>query len=580
MVAEGSMNNREPRSGAGQRNQETFVVDLTTVCLRSGTVRLPLSLIGRFSEGQHKVTAGGEEQMIEFEAPRALQGLAPFFAREGLKANDRVEFCFDGGQLVLTAHKRERPRTTRQAVSPAVIVRNVPAETGSTGSDGRIRARGLFPAPAQLVDSPNGAASEEAAPAAGGSDEPARPAATEQWHSTTVNAVKRVRIEGGLPPRADTVTPRPVDRASAHEVWARRQRPAWRSLDTMIAGPVVPPEEAAEAFSESTVRVVRRSKGTSTPLEVEFPPLAGPKEKNPREAPRTPATTEQALAEQEQAPAAPPSYSMSWPLPEEPRERPIARPADVPLSRGEPKEEAAQEPTTVAPAASAPTATPRPKLDPYLDAPIDADKEASYAPPTILESDLLSLPASGKWRTESEEAFLRYQEAQVASAAERVPVQVERKQGLFGRLGLGRGGRQGGSEAPSRQEPEAPPPAAAQQLFEPEPQPKSPAAPQRSEAPRQPRVIVDESVYDVDFETDVAPHLANQAEPGSLEDDMARLQVYFGQPDVPAIVRCDDLAEKLQMSEERVSTAMFRLAEDRERFTPLRGDAYMVRRLR
>lgn len=573
------MNNREPRSGGGPRNQETFVVDLTTVCLRSGTVRLPLSLIGRFSEGQHKVTAGGEEQMIEFEAPRTLLGLAPFFAREGLKANDRVEFCFDGDSLVLTAHKRERPRATRQAGSPAVIARNVPEATGSTGSDGRIRARGLFPAPAQLVDSPNGAASEEAAQAAGGADEAARPTATEQWHSTTVNAVKRVRIEGGLPPRTDTVTPRPVDRASAHEVWARRQRPAWRSLDTMIAGPVVPPEEAAEAFSGSTVRVVRRSKGTSTPLEVEFPPLSKPKDKEPREAPRTVAASQQALAEHEQAPAASMSYSMSWPLPEEPRERPTARPADVPLSHREPKEEAAAEPA-MEPAASATTVTPRAKLDPYLDAPIDADKEAGYAPPTILESDLLSLPAGGKWRTESEEAFLRYQEAQVASAAERVPVSVERKQGLFGRLGLGRGGRQGGSEAPSHQEPEAPAPAATQQLLENEPQPKSPAAPQRSEAPRQPRVIVDESVYDVDFETDVAPHLADQAEPGSLEDDMARLQVYFGRPDVPAIVRCDDLAEKLQMSQERVSSAMFRLAEDRERFTPLRGDAYMVRRVR
>src|SRR5690554_3026362 len=136
MVGEGSMNNRETRSAAGPGAAETFVVDLTSVCLRSGTVRLPLSLIGRFSEGQHRVTAGGEERVIEFEAPRTLLGLAPFFEREGLKANDRVLFEFDGDRLTLSAEKRERPRSSgsRPAVSP--LTSN--AATG--GSGGRASA--------------------------------------------------------------------------------------------------------------------------------------------------------------------------------------------------------------------------------------------------------------------------------------------------------------------------------------------------------------------------------------------------------------------------------------------------------
>src|SRR5690606_9615794 len=63
------------------------------------------------------------------------------------------------------------------------------------------------------------------------------------------------------------------------------------------------------------------------------------------------------------------------------------------------------------------------------------------APPTILESDLLSIPAGGKWRTESEEAYSKYQQAQLAAAPEPVAVPAERRPGLLGRLGLGRGGR-------------------------------------------------------------------------------------------------------------------------------------------
>ena len=94
-------------------------------------------------------------------------------------------------------------------------------------------------------------------------------------------------------------------------------------------------------------------------------------------------------------------------------------------------------------------------------------------------------------------------------------------------------------------------------------------------------MIVDESVYDVDFDTDVQPLLlASDDGVPTLESDMAQLRRYLHQPDVPAIVRFDDLAARLQMSQERVSSAMLRLAEDRERYTPLRGDAYMVRRVR
>ncbi len=591
------MNNRNGRPAAGPRASEAFVVDLTSVCLKSGTVRLPLSMIGRFSEGQHKVTAGGEELMLEFEAPRTLSGLAPFFERTELKANDRVQFVFDGQRLELSALKRERPKSARPAAplnAGSNITNNATgADTGPSHlrSEPRLTGRGLYPAPAELVDvgaerPPVPAAETEAHD--GSSENHATPsAAGEQWRDTSVRAVRRVRLEGGMPPRADTAPPRPVDRASAHDVWARRQQAAWRSLDTMVAGPVVPPEEAAEAFSESTIRVVRRSKGTSTPLDVEAPPLRKPAE------PEAPQETSR-----------PVSYSMSWPLPETSRPKPQARPADVPAAIQAAPRRTHDEPALHQPAA---LASGRAELDPYLDAPIDADREADYTPPTILESDLLSIPATGKWRTESEEAFLKYQEAQVASAPEPVAVPAERRQGILGRLGLGRGGRAGGPSStgssdvtgprisapatPHRPEP-TPAPAADEPAASAEPDDLPEVVSDYEEKVRvevtaatatepEKRVIVDESVYDVDFDTEVQPHLL-AAEDGvpTLESDMAKLRNYLHQPDMPAIVRCDDLAERLQMSQERVASAMVRLAEDRERYTPLRGDAYMVRRVR
>ncbi len=587
MVAEGDMNNRVVQPAEGPRAAETFVVDLTSVCLRSGTVRLPLSLIGRFSEGQHRVTAGGEELLIEFEAPRSLLGLASFFERTELKANDRVRFVFNGQHLALEAHKRERTKTGRVAHGPAQPGLNVAqalqvSERPNNGQ-ARLTTRGVFPAPSELVDksdlrepgqvaTPKQSASADEAPAVEG---PA-PSAIE-------GSVRRVRIEGGPAPRTDTVAPRPLDRASAHDVWARRQQPAWRALDTMVAGPVVPPEEAAEAFSESTVRVVRRSKGTSLPLEVEAPPLPKP------EPEATPATR------------APFSYSMSWPLPETPRKKPAARPADGPPTRA-PHSEVPAEPIA---------ADPRAQLDPYLDAPIDADREEFYTPPTILESDLLAIPSGGKWRAESEEAFLKYQENQVLASAEPVAVPTERRQGLLGRLGLGRSARgpaerAGAASAPGPERTQWQPPATESAASSAEPKvPEVPEAPDPDWQPTvqiagengaqeaastahvpdavtsEKRVIVDESVYDVDFDTEVQPQLtATEGPQDSLEADMAKLRSYLAQPGVPAIVRCDDLAARLHISQERVASAMYRLSEDRERYTPLRGDAYMVRRAR
>lgn len=526
------MYTRQTQPAAGPRAAGTYVVDLTSVCVRSGTLRLPLSLIGRFGEGEQTVIADGEELKIDFQAPRTLSGLAPFFERAELKPNDRVRFEFDGDRLLLQSQKRQASRGSKESpgAGAAAPVTAASERTGSAAvPPSRLTARGLFPAPSQLLES-----GAEAQPANDGGN--AQASQPEQ----VVRAVKRVRIEGGLPPRSDTVPPKPRDLASSREVWARRQQASWRSLDTTIAGPVVPPEEAAEAFSESTVRVVRRSQGTSTPLEAEAP-LPGDRQPAAR-------------------PAAPVSYATSWPL----EDRPQAAP---PAAREVVRQRAAPE---------------RVEPHPYLDAPVDADKEADYVPsPAILESDLLRIPTSGQWREASEAAYLKYQEG---AADDLAPVPTERRQGLLGRLGLGRGAREATPPAQadadrsdaSRHTRAGDSPAGGAGAGPKGPKAQAAAYPGSSAAQA---VIVDESVYDVDFDAEVQPQLTGyQGGATSLEADMNTLRAFLNQPDVPAIVRCDDLAGRLSMSQERVSLAMARLAEDRERFTPLRGDAYMVRR--
>lgn len=576
------MNNREAQSAAAPRAADSYLVDLTRVCVTSGTVRLPLSLLSRFKSGEHQVKAGDAELTLTFEAPRTLSGLSPFFEQAQLRANDRVRFLFRGEALELQAERRERKRRA----APADIAqgargdqatdspsRQQPRSALGRGEGGRLTGRGVSQAPATLAG-----ALDDAPRRKGAADEAA--ANTEQ----SGGRVRRVRIEGGAHSRVDAGAPRPRDRASARDVWANRQRPSWRALDTTLAGPVVSPEEAAEAFSGTTVRVIRRSSGTSTPLSAQPP-------------------DEPVLGKPEEAMAVPERDAPAWPS--RTRER---APSTLGVSDDYVADEAASGGERLEP----------PPFDPYLDAPIDAEREAGYTPPTILESDLLSIPGSGskfgsggRWRDESEAAYLKYQEGEGSGA--RAP----RRPGLLERLGLARAPRETGEVSGGGRGEEEP--RGSGQLEVPEWRAElgapstvqggalefgqgfigegfgdqSVAATELSavavlerevdqvevlDAPR--RVLIDDAVLEMEMGgVSVGVLSESPANSGSLEDDMAALLGYFAEPDVPAIVRCDELAQRLNVEVERVERAMERLAEDRDRFTPLRGGAYMVRRI-
>lgn len=555
------MNNRKVQPAGSSRAAETdHIVDLTSVCVRSGSVRLPLSMMGIFAEGAHQVRGGGEEHTLRFEAPRTLTGLQAFFAASELKANDRVRFVFGPAGVEMVAVKRERSRPPAEEGQATTQAPNVAPPQPVRSS--RITLESGRASSAELMNrvGAGGSAGSEAT----GDD----------------GAVRRVRIEVGMTPQSSNPAPRPRDRASAHAVWSRKQSASWRALDTTIAGPVITPEEAADTFSETTVRVIRRSSGTATPLSEDI-------------------RSSEAKAKPEKKID---QVSISWPLPD--------RDSRTDSSRLEEDEHDWSE-------VAAEDRGQRVTLDPYLDAPIDADSERGYVPlggPTILESDLLNLPTGrSRWRDESEEAYSKYQEGVEASAA-----REERRPGFFQRLGLAKGGRE---SAPVRREQETPPQpaptsapsrgatqqdsgdgyqalgapgiqvpvseppgamstnissdAAAVAVAEPVLAESNEVDGERAEASKK-RVLIDDSVLGMEFPT-AGEH---SGERSGIEADMAALLAYFNEPEVPAIVRCDELGERLAMDTERVKAAMERLAEDRDRFTPLRGDAYMIRRPR
>lgn len=127
-------------SRAAETNVETHVLDLTTVCVKSGAVLLPRALLGLFTEEEVVAQSDGGELRLEFEAPRTLAGLTEFFELHGLRANDRLLFTFEDGGLYLSVRKRERndPAGARRAAGKRAAAG---APEGASGPSAPVRAR-------------------------------------------------------------------------------------------------------------------------------------------------------------------------------------------------------------------------------------------------------------------------------------------------------------------------------------------------------------------------------------------------------------------------------------------------------
>lgn len=98
----------EPKGVPGEAKR--FQLNLTSADLRSGIVHLPASMVDLFDSGP--VTARdadtGDSHTLNFEAPRQIGGLSPFFAKHELGPNDALIFIVARGDLQLSALRRPR----------------------------------------------------------------------------------------------------------------------------------------------------------------------------------------------------------------------------------------------------------------------------------------------------------------------------------------------------------------------------------------------------------------------------------------------------------------------------------------
>lgn len=122
---------------------DAYRYPLTRICLRTGSLTLPLNLLGVFPE-RGDLVAYDPEKDAEFALRvegRSVSGLAPFFAAHGLDVNDELSIRpLEDGRYAFTATARpKRPDYTRPDVVgkllDAVVAMGVPV------SEAEIRAR-------------------------------------------------------------------------------------------------------------------------------------------------------------------------------------------------------------------------------------------------------------------------------------------------------------------------------------------------------------------------------------------------------------------------------------------------------
>ncbi len=296
MAAKHTMHNLVNPPAAVSRAAPNYVLDLTSWCVKSGSVQLPQTLLGRFSVGKVKAQSDAGELDLEFRAPRVLAGLGAYFERHGLRANDRIEFSFEGNSLRISCQQREKQHREANAVPP--IQRQAPAGNGVPTLEQRGEA-GKAEGPRRRASDWTEAVDREVAQSAlrrreraeeaankgitvdrfGGPVEDLVPGHTQQpqrrqapdpapdpGSKATSRKITTVRIEGGVPVQPTPRVVRPKDASSAHQVWAHQQNAQWRSLDSLRASERGDASQDP-AFSDTVVRAYRRSANGSRQQE-------------------------------------------------------------------------------------------------------------------------------------------------------------------------------------------------------------------------------------------------------------------------------------------------------------------------
>lgn len=504
-----------------------FVLDLTSVCVRTGALQLPYKMVSRFEEGVLKALAGGGEVELTFCQPRTLTGLKQYFESQGLRANDRLRIEFVGdsdavAQLKLIAERRERPKpadTTQRAAA------------NQSGASSALFTR----------------------------------AATDRGDETSsmVRAVRKVRIEAQ--PRVTEPEAEPIVERETVADATRGSTRGWAPLDDVSRRQVA--ASASELEPLTSVRVVRRGQprveadgttGGAAQTQSQAPENDGPADVARFAPDIQPPTVDVATPKQSEARRTP-SQLMSrfgvrfWS--DRSSSQPIGDPTDELISEADLLTEDVEATLEVPVAATVGE----------VSAQLTTGAEAPEAV-VIAEAAPLVVVSESSER-QAFEAFLGEREDRADERPSAVWRRAARPGAATRRPPAPEASPAGPSESSAApvltggSERPAPGPldATSQALSRGEIR----VAPLRSAAPP------------VSETADAAPP---PGQPKRVEDVMPTINQYLMRPQTPAIVQTSTLAQDLGLDLELAERAMERLSEDRDRFNQIRPGAYMVRR--
>ena len=538
------MNNAGVSGRVVYMSKREFELDLTSVCVATGVMQLPLKMQQMFATGELPAVVDGEEMVVDFAEPRRLSGFKEHFERRGLRCNDKVRFEVevDGDRavaLVAASIKRERNKPA-QPVNGAVVEPNMPSES-ATGQRGE---------------------GSDRTPSSWGDDD----------FGGQVRAVRRIRIEGGAPlsisgsahylDREHGSGPRDVSSSGeVHEPSAngRESRPAggparasrWAPLDEVsfetYQAPVV-----SQDFAETTVREIRKSRGTVDDLAVG----GGDQQQTSDVVTAIAAAVDESALQLSFGDEPVAADTLTQHTPSNPMALPRVDAVEPAHASGESLDGAIEAPKLAA----------RPRI------PVPRNTAAG--------SDWQPTPASDLEPTDTTST---QRQPRLIEERELVPVRAAYQPRTTGLEALHSGTpshADGNGEATTSRQPH-PREHAAFVIDDSEfggehlPAGTSFTAAMSAKAEEDPRSRVEEPPSSADPVAEHATPLASPPPP--VEDDLRLVENYLSRPNTPAIVRSEIIAAELGIDDQRSERALERLSEDRDRVSRIRKGAYMVK---
>lgn len=560
-----------------------FELDLTSVCVATGVLQLPMKMQEYFRSGDLSAVVDGEELLVSFTEPRRLAGFKEHFERRGLRCNDRVQFQVEMAEgvatgLVASSVKRERSRPTAHQGDIPAGPSERPTHEAASGVGHASRA------------------SSWGTEDLGGQVRAVRRVRIEGAAPLPVSGPNRFRAEGGQVHQRTSIEAERSESGQGHASAHGSHYARWAPLDGVSSASFrASPFEVD--FAETTVREIRRSKratGTfddlvvgagqaevaspvhesatsdETEVGIDFPPLYAHGDEVVEEGTSAwdaepaarPANPERAVPAGEtvgagsdtRGPAAPPRI----PVPRNTAVGAVWQPTpaadldrdDASVQR-QPRLIEERELVPVPVRFQAPAAAERASFhtppQPYeargdaTDRPTTTATARAATPRTAIDDSDFGgeyLPAGGALesalRAKQQERLAFDADARLSSSAAR------------------------GAARPDEQ---VSPPGDA-----------GPAGEPRSVSPAPSETTSVTGAAERPSEAESKPAVSPR-----VEDDLRLVQNYLSRPNTPAIVRSEVIAAELGIDDQRSERALERLSEDRDRVSRIRKGAYMVK---